>query len=63
MKYTTKDLIEKNPAELMSVLDGERARLAEIRMKLHVAPPKNVKEIREIRKNIARVMTLLSAQK
>ena len=63
MKHTAKDLRGKNRDELMTTLEGEQGRLAEIRMKLHTAPPKNVKEIREVRKNIARIMTFLAAKK
>lgn len=55
----TKHFREKNKNELSELLLEERNRLLELRMRIHESKVKNVKEAREIRKNIARILTLL----
>lgn len=55
----TVNLREKNKNELSELLLEERNKLLELRMKSHESKVKNVKEAREIRKNIARILTLL----
>lgn len=54
-----KELKGKSAAELEELLKSERQRALELRMKSRESRPKNVKEAREIRKNIARILTLL----
>ncbi|OGF63889.1 50S ribosomal protein L29 [Candidatus Giovannonibacteria bacterium RIFCSPHIGHO2_01_FULL_45_24] len=54
-----KDLRSKAELELGELLAGEREKLLELNMRAHESKPKNVKEAREIRKNIARILTLL----
>jgi len=55
----TKDLKQKSKEELVHLLQEERNKLFELRMKSHESRAKNVKEAREIRKTIARILTLL----
>lgn len=54
-----KDLREKNKDELADLLSEEREKLLSLRTKSHESKPKNVKSAREIRKTIARILTLL----
>lgn len=54
-----KDLREKNKDELTDLLGEEREKLLSLRTKSHESKPKNVKSAREIRKTIARILTLL----
>ena len=58
-KIKIKDLRSKNPAELAELLEKERGKLLELGMKSRQTKPKNVKEAREIKKNVARILTLL----
>ncbi len=59
MIFSAADLRQKNKEELAVLLGDERERVARLRMKLRTAPSPNTKEIREVRKNIARIMTML----
>lgn len=54
-----KELREKNEGELHEILSGEQEKLLSARMKNRESKAKNVKETREIRKTIARILTLL----
>ncbi|OGF63311.1 50S ribosomal protein L29 [Candidatus Giovannonibacteria bacterium RIFCSPLOWO2_01_FULL_44_40] len=54
-----KELKVKDKNELMELLQAERQKILELRMKSHQSKPKNVKEAREIKKTIARILTLL----
>lgn len=54
-----KELKEKDKEELKALLSEQRERLLELRMKSAEARPKNVKEAKEIRKMIARILTIL----
>lgn len=54
-----KDLRGRAEPELRELLAGEREKLLELKMRAHESKPKNVKEAREIRKNVARILTLL----
>ena len=56
----TKDLKNKNKGELTDLLSDEREKLLSLRTKSHESKPKNVKSAREIRKTIARILTLLN---
>jgi len=58
-KTKIKDLKNKGEAELKEMLASERGKIFEIRMKSAESRPKNVKEAREARKNIARILTIL----
>lgn len=55
----SKELKEKSKEELKEMLASERGKIFEIRMKSSESRPKNVKEAREARKNIARILTIL----
>ena len=55
----SKELKEKNENELRELLQSSRHKLLELRMRGAESRPKNVKEAKEIRKNIARILTLL----
>jgi ribosomal protein L29 len=61
-KIKIKELKSNNEVGLLGILDIERGKLLELRMKSHESKPKNVKEAKEIRKNIARILTLLKQQ-
>ena len=49
----------KDKNELMELLQAERQKILELRMKSGQSRPKNVKESKETRKTIARILTLL----
>lgn len=61
-KLKIKDLAGRAAAELKELLGQERGKLLELRMKAHESKPKNVKEPKEIRKNIARILTFLKTK-
>ncbi len=54
-----KELKNLGKEELESLLKEDREKLLELRMKSYQTHLKNVKEIKTIKKNIARIMTLL----
>lgn len=54
-----KELKTKDKGELVELLRSERQKLLELRMKSIESKPKNVKESKEIRKTIARILTLI----
>ena len=54
-----KELKVKDKNELMELLQAERQKILELRMKSGQSRPKNVKESKETRKTIARILTLL----
>ena len=57
MKIT--DLRKKTKEELQRMLQGDRERLRISRFNLTSGKLKNVKEIRKVKKEIARILTLL----
>jgi len=57
MKIT--ELRQKPKNELQSLLDEKRGRLRVLRFDLASGKVKNVREIRQIKKDIARILTLL----
>ncbi len=59
----TKDLINKTPADLMKLVSTKREELRAARFGGAGAKAKNGKEGRNIRKEIARILTVLNAQK
>lgn len=61
MEY--KDLLSKSEKELGALISEERARLQNLRLKRAMNQLKDVREIREVRKDIARMMMALSAVK
>lgn len=52
-------LREKSKSELEKLLHGSRARLRTLRFDLSAGKVKNVREIRKIRKDTARILTSL----
>ena len=59
-KLKIKDIIGRDKDELSSDLKEFRQKLLELRMKQGETRNKNVKEAKEIRKNIARILTVLN---
>lgn len=59
VKLKIKDLKNKGGAELTELLSEEREKLLALKMRARESKVKNVKEAREIRKNIARILTAL----
>ena len=54
-----KELQGKNKEELKTLLEEQRARILEIKMRGISSKVKNVKEAKELKKTVARIMTLL----
>lgn len=62
-KLKIKDLKSKGEGELAELLSGEKEKLLALKMRARESQVKNVKEAREIRKNIARMLTILKTNK
>jgi len=56
----SKDLAIKTKEELMKLIDEKRKRIEDVRFKAVSGGIKNVKELREDKKDIARIMTELN---
>ncbi len=54
-----KELKEKTESELKKILQDWREKLRQLRFDLSAGKVKNVREIRIIKKNIARILTIL----
>jgi len=59
----TKELRQKSEKELQKLLQGLRERLRKLRFDLVSGKVKNVREIRQTRKDIARILTILNERK
>jgi large subunit ribosomal protein L29 len=57
MKY--KELKQKSPTELKKLLTESRDKLRDLRFKVATKQVKNVREIRRVKQQIARILTLL----
>jgi len=57
----TSELRQKSRAELQKLLQDNRERLRQLRFDLAAGKVKNVREIRLIKKDIARILTLLKS--
>lgn len=55
-----KELKTKNPSELQALLAQSREKLRELRFKDSNRQLKNIREIRQIRETIARILTVLN---
>ena len=55
-----KDLKGKDEKELQKLLQEKRDRLRQLRFELSQGKVKNIKEIRETKKDIARILTITS---
>jgi len=53
------ELRQKSKSELQKLLQDSRKRLRQLRFDLAAGKVKNVREIRKIKKEIARILTLL----
>lgn len=53
------ELRQKTKSEIEKLLQDNRARLRQLRFDLSAGKIKNVREIRKIKKQIARILTLL----
>jgi large subunit ribosomal protein L29 len=60
MKIT--ELRQKSKSELQKLLQDSRERLRQLRFDLASGKVKNVREIRELKKDIARILTLLKEE-
>lgn len=58
----TADIRKQSTAELTGVATGLREEIAEIRRRLHTGEVQNVRILREKRKDLARVLTVLGEQ-
>ncbi len=56
----SKELVSKTKDELAKTLEDTRKRIEEVRFKTTSGGVKNVKELREDKKDIARILTLLN---
>lgn len=61
MKIT--ELRQKSKSELQKLLQDSRERLRQLRFDLASGKVKNVREIRELKKDIARILTILKTLK
>jgi len=57
-----RELSQKSKAELNKLLSDDREKLRQLRFDLSSGKVKNVRELREIKKDIARILTLLKKQ-
>lgn len=55
-----RELRQKTKEELIEMLRARRMRAEEVRFMLYQKKIKNVKELREVKKDIARILTLLA---
>lgn len=62
-KEQYKDLKIKSEAELSKLLISSREKLRDLRFKVSQSQLKNIREVRQIRKKIAQIMTLLGQKK
>ncbi|MCD6550597.1 50S ribosomal protein L29 [bacterium] len=58
-----KELVKKSRSELQKLLFETREKLREMRFNLASGKVKNIKEIRALKKDIARILTVLNQKK
>lgn len=58
-----KELLKKSKSELQRLLFETREKLREMRFNLASGKVKNIKEIRALKKDIARILTVLNQKK
>jgi len=56
----SKELVSKTKEELIKLIDDKRKRIEDVRFKVTSGGIKNVKELREDKKDIARILTVLN---
>lgn len=57
------ELKQKSKEELQKTLEDDREKLRQLRFDLSAGKVKNVREIRSVKKEIARILTLLKISK
>lgn len=57
-----KELRIKHEGELVKLLEEKRKRLGELRFSIVRGEVKNVKEVSQVKRDIARILTLMNAQ-
>ena len=57
-----KELKTKNPSELQALLAQSREKLRELRLKDSNRQLKNIREIRQTRETVARILTVLNTK-
>ncbi|MBI4120436.1 MAG: 50S ribosomal protein L29 [Parcubacteria group bacterium] len=60
---SAKELKTKSSQELKGLLSQERSKLRDLRFKLSGAQVKNVQETKVVKKNVARILTVVSELK
>ncbi len=55
----TTELQQKSKSELQKILSDNRGKLRQLRFDLAAGKVKNVREVRKIKKDIARILTIL----
>jgi len=55
----TTELQQKSKSELQKILSDNREKLRQLRFDLAAGKVKNVREVRKVKKDIARILTLL----
>ncbi len=60
---TIAELKKKDATDLQKLLTESRSRLQELRFKLKANQVKNVREVRVVKKDVARILTLLKNMK
>lgn len=59
----TIDLMKKSAEELKELVTEKRTRIEELRFLLSQKKVKNVRELRELKRDVARMLTLLKVKK
>ena len=62
-KEELKDIKLKSQAELQKILNSSREKLRELRFKVSQSQLKNIREIRSLRKKIAKILTLINQKR
>jgi len=62
-KEELKELKLKSAADLQKILNPSREKLRELRFKVSQSQLKNIREVRVLRKKIAKIITLINQKK
>ncbi len=62
MKLKTKDLNNMSKDELQSLYGENKEKLFDVRLKIQKSQLKNVKEMKQVKKNIARILTVIKSK-
>lgn len=57
-----KDLHQKTEHELKSLLAEKREKLRELNFDIHLKQSKNVRDVRKLKRDIARILTILKVK-